>query len=111
MQDVLNVLSGYLQVSLHFFSEFLQSLIPPKGVSKLQSKSDIQRQLFEHYAIPFMGWDTNRVERAKEALLLFLLHRKRKIQVNKLKSMTETVNESGSTIIKIRNHLDLEVPP
>lgn len=112
-QKVLDMLKEKFKLCHNISDQQLESLIPKGGFVKLPSKLQLQRQLLGLVALASKEIQFNNVEKGKQALLMYLLHLKREVQLNNLCNWEEAINKEckEDALIKVENLCDLEGPP
>ncbi|XP_018328205.1 histone-lysine N-methyltransferase Su(var)3-9 isoform X1 [Agrilus planipennis] len=111
--QALKSLCKMLKVSNNFPEKILESLIPSEGFSALPKKLSIQRELLTVLSACPKEKHTKKLKRGKEALLIYFLHLKREIQLNRLAIWEQEMNKVAceNAVIKVENNVDLEGPP
>lgn len=110
-QHVLQSLKEKLNLAPKISRAHLESLIPYDGFEALPPKTQIQKKLLV-YAATADDVD-NKINKAKETLLLYLLYLKREVQLINLTDWEISMNKACSedAFIKVENKYDLEGPP
>lgn len=112
-QHMLNSLKEKFNLAPKITRSHLESLIPKGGFDALPTKLSLQRQLLALAATPHHNRYVRKIDKGKQALLLYLLHLKREIQLINLNEWELSMNKAcvEDAVIKVENFYDLEGPP
>lgn len=110
---MLDMLKTKFNLSSDVCSKAVSALIPKQGFSVFPDKLELQRKLLRLIAPSPDELKPSKLEKAKEALLKYLLFLKREVQLNTLNDWETAMNKTckEDALIKVENMYDLEGPP